>query len=132
MNMFQKEDFVSHAGLNLTWKIECDAMTPEDWDTIAYIVSLSYKFSNVRGIPRGGLPFQKALEKYEDSSVLKILIVDDVLTSGESMSEFKDSILKGSRTIWEDKDIQGVVLFSRFPCNLDWVKIIFQLNFPVL
>ena len=27
MNLFIKEDFISHAGLPLTWKVECDALT---------------------------------------------------------------------------------------------------------
>ena len=27
MNLFIKEDFISHAGLPLTWKVECDALS---------------------------------------------------------------------------------------------------------
>ena len=27
MSLFIREDFISHAGLPLTWKVECDALT---------------------------------------------------------------------------------------------------------
>lgn len=30
MNLFIKEDFISHAGLPLTWKVECDALSDSD------------------------------------------------------------------------------------------------------
>ena len=32
MDLFQKVDFISHAGLPLKWKIECDAIKPQEWD----------------------------------------------------------------------------------------------------
>ena len=32
MNLFLKEDFISHAGLPLTWKVECDALTKKDYE----------------------------------------------------------------------------------------------------
>ena len=27
MDLFQKVDFISHAGIPMSWKIECDAIT---------------------------------------------------------------------------------------------------------
>ena len=36
MNLFIKEDFISHAGLPLTWKVECDALTEKDYDCLLY------------------------------------------------------------------------------------------------
>ena len=32
MNLFQKVDFKSSAGLDLSWKIECDAITDDEWE----------------------------------------------------------------------------------------------------
>ena len=31
MDLFQKVDFKSSAGLDLTWKIECDEIKNEEW-----------------------------------------------------------------------------------------------------
>ena len=62
MNLFIKEDFISHAGLPLTWKVECDALTDGDYDALAKIVSERLTFRDVKGIPRGGIPFEKALK----------------------------------------------------------------------
>ena len=64
MNLFIKEDFISHAGLPLTWKVECDALTEKDYEALATIVSEKLTFCDVKGIPRGGIPFEKALKKY--------------------------------------------------------------------
>ena len=62
MNLFIKEDFISHAGLPLTWKVECDALTEKDYEALAKIVSEKLTFCDVKGIPRGGIPFEKALK----------------------------------------------------------------------
>ena len=35
IDLFQKIDFKSHSGLDLTWKIEMDALTPNEWDCIS-------------------------------------------------------------------------------------------------
>ena len=43
MNLFQLGNFVSHAGNELEWKIECDALTDEDIETFAYLISKKYK-----------------------------------------------------------------------------------------
>ncbi len=34
MNLFIKEDFISHAGLPLTWKVECDALDENDYEAL--------------------------------------------------------------------------------------------------
>ena len=38
IDLFQKEDFKSHAGLDLTWKIEMDALSFEEWKCIAHMI----------------------------------------------------------------------------------------------
>ena len=56
MNLFIKEDFISHAGLPLTWKVECDALTEKDYEALAKIVSEKLTFCDVKvGIRPGGL-----------------------------------------------------------------------------
>ena len=56
MNLFVKEDFISHAGNPLSWKIECDALTDDDWACIAHMIveQETRPFSKVVGIPNGG------------------------------------------------------------------------------
>ena len=87
MNLFNRGKFLSHAGLELDWKIECDALTDEDWECLAKMISEKTVFGSVYGIPRGGTKLAKALEKYCDPKVTWRLVVDDVWTTGKSMRE---------------------------------------------
>ena len=70
-------------------------------------------------MPRGGVRFAKALEKYAGDPEGVNIIVDDVLTTGASMEEAKKKLG------WSDAF--GVVIFSRGP-KPDWVKAIFEMN----
>ena len=55
IDLFQKVDFKSHAGLDLTWKIEMDALSRDEWECIAeMIIELSVPFREAVGIPKGG------------------------------------------------------------------------------
>ena len=89
--LFQSIDFKSHSGLELKWKIECDALSDPEWFTISQmIMEIAPPFKEAIGIPRGGTKLGSLLNQYgtgkrEDP----ILLVDDVLTTGESMKEFK-------------------------------------------
>ena len=90
MTLFQKIDFISHAGLPLNWKIECDALTTDDWNGIARMI-MDYEtrpFGSVEGIPRGGLPLAEALKPYATEG--PPMIVDDVYTTGTSFKEYCD------------------------------------------
>ena len=90
MNLFVKEDFISHAGNPLTWKIECDALSDDDWACIAHmIVEREMRpFSKVIGIPRGGKKLEEALQPYVSFGIYPVLVVDDVWTTGTSFEEF--------------------------------------------
>ena len=117
MNLFIREDFISHAGLPLTWKVECDALTDNDYEALAKIVSEKLTFRDVKGIPRGGIPFEKALKPYctnDDNDPL--LIADDVYTTGTSMRE-----------VYEEGAI-GFVVFARNEITDDCIKAIWQLS----
>ena len=116
MTLFRNQPFVSHSGLSLRFKIECDALTVESLDTLAALVASSdvfVPFSRVVGIPRGGLRFAKALQKY-CSPQGGVLIADDVYTSGTSMDEFRA----------QHPYAQGVVVFARRPPP-EWIKAAF-------
>ena len=117
MNLFIKEDFISHAGLPLTWKVECDALTDADYQALAKIVSEKINFKDVKGIPRGGVPFENALKQYaSNDSSDPLLICDDVYTTGTSMRE-----------VYEDGAI-GIVVFARNEITDDWIKAIWQMS----
>ena len=122
-HLFHSGDFKSHSGLNLSWKIECDALQDAEWFTISkMIMEISQPFRKAVGIPRGGVKLGNLLDvhgtgKKEDP----ICIVDDVLTTGESMNEFKR--IKQWR---EPKKYIGWVVFSR-STPPDWVNALFQM-----
>ena len=122
-HLFHSGDFKSHSGLNLSWKIECDALQDAEWFTISkMIMEISPPFRKAVGIPRGGVKLGNLLDahgtgKKEDP----ICIVDDVLTTGESMIEFKR--IKQWR---EPKKYIGWVVFARTPPP-DWVNVLFQM-----
>lgn len=119
-NLFVKGDIKLSSGLPTDFKIECDALTDSDLECLAYLVSKKIEYGAVAGVPRGGIRFQKALEKYDIPDNETLLICDDVLTTGKSMEEWAAQI--------GINDIKGVVIFARGKCP-DWVTPIFQM-FP--
>jgi orotate phosphoribosyltransferase len=119
MNLFQKQTFKLHSGGVSDFKIECDAFTNADIETLAYIISKRIKFKDVVGVPRGGVRLEQALEKYKSDSGC-FLIVDDVLTTGTSMEVMKQEVYGKSL------GVKGVVVFARNKCP-EWVEAIFQM-----
>ena len=52
IDLFQKIDFKSHGGLDLSWKIEMDALSDNEWKCIAHMINdLSKPFQAAIGIP---------------------------------------------------------------------------------
>lgn len=125
--MFRKQDFISHSGLNLTWKIECDDLTTDDWAALAHIVAGTMPFREVHGIPRGGLPFAEALRPYTDPTARRVLIADDVFTTGRSLEAKRQELIAAGVS---PSDIDGVVAFSRTWRLLFWVNAVFVLSAP--
>lgn len=126
--MFNYGKFKSHSGFNLWWKIECDDLTNNDIESLAKIISSNVPFQEVHGVPRGGLLLAAALKKYCRDDVPTALIVDDVLTSGRTITEFRDNRTWLRPILIEN--IVGVVIFSRCgPSDCpSWVKSVFELN----
>lgn len=114
-NLFEVGDFISHAGKELPWKIECDAIRPEWWDALARMV-MDYQerpFYKAVGIPRGGVPFAQAMNKYASGDPNdQIMICDDVFTTGTSMQEF----IKEEYPNWTAGQGYRWVVFARQPC----------------
>lgn len=119
MNLFQLGKFVSHAGKELNWKIECDALTDSDWECLAEMISERTRFGSVYGIPRGGTKLALALEKYIIPGHPIRLVVDDVYTTGKSMKE-----------VMQDNDL-GFVVFARQRIQFDpqyYVRALFTMD----
>ena len=123
IDLFQSVDFKSHSGLDLTWKIEMDALSHKEWECIAkMIMELSPPFKEAVGIPRGGNILGKLLNQHGTGKrEHPICIVDDVLTTGGSMIEFK------RKRQWRNPTKYiGWVVFSRSRPP-DWVNALFQM-----
>jgi len=107
--LFQLGDFVSHAGKTLKWKLECDAISPKEWDCLAAMIMQYNKrsFGSVEGIPRGGIPLADALRKYATEG--PPMIVDDIYTTGKS---FDDYVYEHYRTMSFDYNPKWVI-FAR-------------------
>lgn len=125
-SLFQNEPFISHAGLSLPFKIDCDDLSPVDLASLASIVASKIKFKLALGIPRGGDLFAMHLCTYADYNETDYLIVDDVCTTGKSFEDFKKIFLDMYKTVPE-KNVKGVCIFSRGECP-SWVYPIFTLN----
>ena len=124
MNIFQQVDFKSHAGLDLKWKIECDGVSKKEWKCLAEMI-LDYEkrpFQSAIGIPRGGVMLGSYLNEYSTQKPDDpYLIVDDVLTTGGSMVDFRKEHFSGKETF-------GWVVFARgFPPQ--WCRSLFQMPF---
>lgn len=112
MGLFALGDFKLASGARSGWKIEADALTPDDWDALARIaVDVLPSFGSVEGVPRGGLAFAAALRAYATTGPL--LIAEDVCSTGGSMERFR-----------ADRDAIGVCAFARgrWP---EWVTPLF-------
>ena len=121
-HLFIEEDFTGHSGGQVDWKIEMDALDEAEWKCIARMIMEheTRPFQAAIGIPRGGLTLSTYLNEYSTQNPEDpYLIVDDVLTTGGSMDEFKEEHFK-------NKKVVGWVVFSR-KNPASWIKTLFQM-----
>lgn len=119
-NIFQTGNFTLASGEVSDFKIECDWLRDEDFYTFArQAVKILPPFGEVFGVPRGGLRFADALKRYATPDCKRVLIADDVLTSGGSIQRISKAF----------KNPLGIVIFARGPLP-DWVKAIFVMTRP--
>lgn len=123
MHLFQSGDFKLHSGEKSKWKIDCDALTDADLDTLAAMIAerVPAPFGSIWGIPSGGITPGQKLWPYCTDGASPVLIVDDVLTTGKSMEE--------ARTYFNDRGqgVFGAVIFARGP-RPSWVKPLFKMD----
>jgi hypothetical protein len=127
MDLFQKGTFTSHAGLQLKWKIECDAISDDEWDAFAIMIieRETRPFSDVIGIPRGGVKLETALLNYvSGNNNDPVLIVDDVWTTGTSFKEFSE--IQTIQKMTEAVGWFGWCIFARSATN-NQVTSLFQM-----
>lgn len=118
MSLFRLGDFQLHSGAKSSWKIDCDALTDSDICALGFMMSeILPPFYDVYGIPSGGKRIAKELWTYHRSPTGRMLIVDDVFTTGASMEaarkQFPGAI--------------GAVIFSRGKCP-EWITPLFQVR----
>lgn len=112
--LFRRGHFRLHSGAYSVWKVECDALTADDWIGLA-AMALVQPAGDYIGIPRGGLLFAAALRKvYGISRGAVPLIVDDVWTTGASMTE----------ALAKHPDASGLVAFARTPIDNPRVRAV--------
>lgn len=122
MTLFQKVNIILNSGRASDFKIECDALTDEDIECFAYLISKKFTFRKVVGVPTGGNRIEDALQKYTtNNDEHPLLMVDDVLTTGGSMIRYKSKYEEMGYD-----NIVGVVLFARGECP-DWITPIFKM-----
>lgn len=121
MALFQLGDFRLHSGAASAFKIDCDALTDGDLECIAFLLSQRLPpFFCVLGVPRGGVRLAAKMHEYVSSDAPSILIVDDVITTGGSITEFRDKIVSTIPVI-------GAAIFAR-GTPPDWVTPLFSIK----
>ena len=131
MSIFKVGDFTLNSGSKAKWEIDCDDFTKEDWEALALMVKeQNFDFGRIVPVPKGkssspidnALRFADALQQYITPNSSVTLIIDDVYTTGGSITACRDTLEKGT-LCW------GVVVFARKPIMLKdsfWVHPIFQ------
>lgn len=115
-NLFQLGDFVLHSGEESFFKIDADALTLEDWQTLALMLLPRLpEFGSVEGVPRGGIVLASFMLPHVTEGPL--LICDDVVTSGGSLEAHRAG-----------REAIGAVVFARRKVTLPWVTALFTLS----
>lgn len=128
-NLFRAGVFTLASGATSDFKIECDALTPADWAGLA-VMALPHlpPFGQAVGVPRGGLPFAAALARHITPRCHRVLVCEDVVTTGESLKGYVKTLRDDPQALWMGKYTQvvGVCVFARGPCPA-WVTPLFRL-----
>ena len=132
MSLFQLGEFTLASGQTSTFKIDCDALTADDWAALAHLAADRLPpFSQVMGVPTGGHPFALALRRYATTSP-RLLIAEDVVTTGGSMERYVAELREMGKVCHvpaDAADIIGVCAFARGPVPA-WVTPLFTLVDP--
>lgn len=110
--------------------IDCDALTDDDLDTLAKLVSDNVYYDSVIGIPKSGERFAEKLEQYTNEisfshgGLPTVLIVDEVVTTGKSFQDVIPTIPYAHSRI-----ICLAIFSTSNPKKIpSWINCLFQLN----
>lgn len=120
MNLFNSGEFTLNSGQKSFFKVDCDALTDRDIDCLARLIKDNLPlFGWVEGVPTGGLRLAEALKPLSEPDCTEIgLIVDDVLTTGNSME-----------TQRAGRAAMGIVIFNRMPMmnvTPGWIRSVWR------
>lgn len=117
-NLFQLGNFVLSSGYETDWRINIESLAFEDIQTLAKLISdRTPMFGDVIGVPTGGTAIALALRRYTVALCPLVLLVDDVLTTGESMRKMRPT-----------RPHIGYVIFDRSLSNRpDWIGALWTL-----
>ena len=122
MDLFKSGSFTSHSGVDLPYKIECDALSVGDIKCIVGIAATVLPdIREVYGIPTGGYRLSDAFQQHL-KPVGKVLIIDDVLTTGNSFDMARANIMDAGIA---ESDIIGFVVFARGAPS-SWIRYMFM------
>ncbi len=115
------EPIVLHSGMVSLFKIDCDALTPQDCDAVAHLLGPYVgPFGSVEAVPSTcGVPqwLARAFEPYRSGHAEDWpLIVDDVLNTGLAME-----------TQRAGRNAHGVVIFS-WGEPPDWITAVLTIS----
>ncbi len=131
MSLFQSGKFTLSSGIESDYKIDCDFLTDDDIAALAKIaMTILPDFRRVLSVPTGGDRLADAMREYTDPESTCLLIVDDVFTTGRSITELRDKV-HGERNISDPvNNYWGLVIFDRNegPTRTPgWITPIFKL-----
>ncbi len=109
--LFRLGKFQLHSGEKSYWKIDCDALTDDDWKALARLIAERYKFGGVVGVPAGGMKLAAELRHYVTQRYPVLMVVDDVLTTGGSVVETMKKVKVDDPR--RPSFIYGLVIFAR-------------------
>lgn len=139
MSIFHWGSTNLHSGGTSWWHIDCDGLSDSDIQVLAKLIVDKIGYFNAVTCPEShpgsaAGRLVEALHQYEDHVLrkegAKLLIVDDVLTTGASMevtrAKYSPEIPRPGY-VSVPEEIIGAVIFARGECP-DWVWPIFQMN----
>jgi hypothetical protein len=119
-DLFQFGWFASHSGFQLPFKVDCDHWTDADLAEVAKFLQWKFAFSEVHAVPSDEAPPRTPAgprlarimrESCQFAEGYPPMIVDDVLTTGRSMEEFRATVMRNRPAVTPI----GFVLVSRAP-----------------
>jgi orotate phosphoribosyltransferase len=117
----QLADITLNSGRRSSFKIECDDLTDAEVAAMcALLVKVLPAFGAVSGVPTGGLRLEEAMRPHVTVTCGRLLIIDDVWTTGGSM---KRHWMDLGSPAW----VVGAVLFARGDCPSD-IKALFTID----